>query len=196
MSSIESFTAPPSFDRSQIVPLFVQFFKIVLALQTQPRSQICVRILFLCCPAITKESKAVLALFVGVLEVLPLWLSQNPRQMRSATGPDTVNASSRPSAIVPGAAIAAHVGSGEESIAVGDKVICGSLGRCDGSDTLRRHLAKRLRNVRSLYLSSMRHSARSTWRMRPYAIVSDAGQEYFKADCAHQGCMHNSGSWV
>ena len=112
---------------SNIAPALVQVFEIVLTLKTQPWSQIALRILLLRRPPIAEETKPVLTLVVSVFEVLPLRLSQNSRQMGSTPRPDTVNSCSRSSAVVPRAALAAHVGAREERIAIGHEVVCGTL---------------------------------------------------------------------
>jgi hypothetical protein len=123
-----------------IAPTLMQVLQVILTLKTQPRSQIALRILLLQRPPITEEPKTVLALLVSVFKVLPLRFSQNSRQVGSTSRPDTVDACSRSSAVVPGAALPAHVGSGEECIAVGHEVVCSALGGCRSADSLRRDL--------------------------------------------------------
>ena len=134
-------------------------FEIIVALKTQPRSQITLRILFLQRPTITEESKAILTFLISVLEVLPLRLPQDSRQMRGAAGPDTMDSSSRSSAIVPGAALPAHVGAGEECIAICNEVVCCTLGRRCGPYPLRGYLAQQFGDVRCLYLRSVRNGS-------------------------------------
>lgn len=62
-----------------ITPALMQVFQIVLALKTQPWSQVALRILLFQRPSIPEESKTVPTLLVSVLKVLPLWFSQDSR---------------------------------------------------------------------------------------------------------------------
>ena len=62
-----------------ITPALMQVFQIVLALKTQPWSQVTLRILLFQRPPIAEETKTVPALLVSVLKVLPLWFSQDSR---------------------------------------------------------------------------------------------------------------------
>jgi hypothetical protein len=133
----------------------MQVFQVILPLKPQPGSQITLRILLLRRPAITKETEPVLTFGIGVLEVLPLRLSQDSRQMRGTAGPNTVDACSRSSAVVPGAALAAHVGAGEECIAVGQEVVCGAFGRCRCPDPLGGDFAEQFGDVCCLDLGSV-----------------------------------------
>jgi hypothetical protein len=142
-----------------ITPALMQVLQVVLTLKTQPRSQVALRILLLRRPPITKETKPVLTLLVSVFKVLPLRLSQDSRQVRSTAGPDTVDACSRSSAVVPRAALAAHVCAGEECIAIGHEVVCSTLGRCRSADPLRRDLAEQFGDVCCLDLGTMRDGA-------------------------------------
>lgn len=139
-----------------IAPTLMQVLQVILTLKTQPGSQIALRILLLQRPPITEEPKTVLALLVRVFEVLPLRLSQNSRQVGSTSRPDTMDARSRSSAVVPRAALPAHVGSGEECIAIGDEVVCSALGRCRSADSLGRDLAEQFGDICRLYLGSVR----------------------------------------
>jgi hypothetical protein len=66
---------------------------------------------------------------------------------------------SRSSAVVPGTALAAHVGAREEGIAVCYEVICGTLGGCCCADALRGDFAEQLRDVCCLDFCAVRHSA-------------------------------------
>jgi hypothetical protein len=114
----------------------MQVLEIVITLKTQPRSQISFRILLLGRPSIAEEPKTVVAGLVGVLEVLPLRLPQDSGQMRSTAGPYTVNTRTRSSTVIPRAALAAHVGAGEEGVAVCYEVVGGALGGCRCADAL------------------------------------------------------------
>jgi hypothetical protein len=137
----------------------MQVLQVILALKPQPGSQITLRILLLRRPAIAKVTKPVLTFGIGVLEVLPLRLSQDSRQMRGTAGPDTMDACSRSSAVVPGAALAAHVGAGEECIAVGQEVVCGAFGRCRCPDPLGGDFAEQFGDVCCLDLGSVGYGA-------------------------------------
>lgn len=92
--------------------------------------------------------------------------------MRSTPGPDTMDAGSGSTAIVPGAALSAHVGSGEECIAVGHEVVCSALGRCRSADPLRRDFAEQFGDICCLDLGSVRDGSRGTRRMRTFDCVS------------------------
>jgi hypothetical protein len=126
----------------EIAPTLMHVLQVILTLETQPRSQITLRILLLQRPPITEEPKPVLALLVSVFEIFPLRLSQDSRQVGGTSWPDTVDTCSRSSAVVPGAALSAHVGAREECIAICHEVVCGALGRCRSADPLGRDFAE------------------------------------------------------
>lgn len=128
----------------QVLPPLMQILEIILTLQTQPGCQVSLRILLLRCPPITKEPETVLGSLVRVLKVLPLRLTQDSSQMRCTARPNAVNTRTGSSAVVPGAAFAAHVGAREEGIAVCYEVICGTLGGCCCADALCGDLAEQL----------------------------------------------------
>ena len=92
--------------------------------------------------------------------------------MRSTAGPDAMDTCSGSPAIVPRAAIPAHVGSGEECVAVGYEVVCSVLGRCRSADPLRRDFAEQFGDICCLDLGSVRDGSRGTRRMRTFDCVS------------------------
>jgi len=143
----------------QVLPPLMQILKIILPLQPQPRRQIRLRILLLRRPPIAQEPKPVLATLIRILKVFPLRLAQDSGQMRSTAGPDTVDARSGSPAVVPGAALAAHVGAREEGIAVGYEVVCGALGGRCGADALRGDLAEEFGDVGCLDFGAVGHGA-------------------------------------
>lgn len=108
----------------QVPPSLMQILEIRLFWQPQVRRHIALEIAFLFCPTIAPIRKPILGMHIGIIEILPAWLSSHVCCVCCAARPQTMNSATRATSVCPTAAFSGKICAWEECIGISDEVIC------------------------------------------------------------------------